>query len=140
MALSHRALRMAMIGNIFYAQQQIIALHQQANGGIRMKKGMIYLIAISALLSALMSGCGESVVKNPNTNAPTTVPDVTMRPEIGEPDVSDGVVKDTDGMITEGDSGSGKNVMDIPDKNAAGTGVGNKANSGATPDKRAGMK
>ena len=105
-----------------------------------MKKGMIYLIAISALLAALMSGCGENVVKNPNTNAPTTVPDVTMRPEIGEPDVSDGVVKDTDGMITEGDSGSGKNVMDIPDNNATGTGVGNKANGGATPDKRAGMK
>lgn len=105
-----------------------------------MKRAMIYLIAISALLTAILSGCGEHAMKNPNPNAPTTTPDVTMQPEIGEPDVSDGVINDTDGMITEGDNGGSKNVMDVPENSTVGTGMTDKANGGAETAKRAGMK
>ena len=63
-----------------------------------------------------------------------------MQPEIGEPDVSDGVVNDTDGVITEGDNGGNMNVMDIPEKGTAGTGATDKAAGGTELEKRAGMK
>ena len=105
-----------------------------------MKRAMIYLISISALLTALLSGCGENIGKNPTATPPATSPDVTMQPEIVEPDVSDGVVKDTDGMITEGDNGGSKNVMDVPEQSKTGTGAAEKAGGGTDIAKSAGVK
>ena len=102
-----------------------------------MKRAMIYLIAISALLTALLSGCGENVGKNPTTTPPASNPNVTMKPEVGEPNVSDGVINDTDGVITEGDNGGSTNVMDIPENKTEDTGVSDKAKIGTDLTKNA---
>ena len=74
---------------------------------------MVYLIAISTLLTALLSGCGET--KRPNTAETTPAPKETMLPADMMPDESDGIVNDTDGIITENDNG--ENLVD-------GTGTG----------------
>ena len=85
-----------------------------------MKRAMVYLIAISALVSALLSGCGEMGTKAPATTpAPsaTVKPQETMLPETMLPDESDGIVKDTDGIIEDSDTGTGTTA----DSGAAGT-------------------
>ena len=68
-----------------------------------MKRAMVYLIAISTLLTALLSGCGE--MKRPGTADPTPAPKETVSPADMMPDESDGIVNDTDGIITEDDNG-----------------------------------
>ena len=52
-----------------------------------MKRAMVYLIALSALVTALLSGCGEMGTKTPTaTAAPTTQPQESMLPESMMPD------------------------------------------------------
>ena len=76
-----------------------------------MKRAMVYLIAISALLTALLSGCGEQRT-NQQTTPPTAAPETTILPETMMPDESDGVVGDTDGIITEDDNGGSLSESD----------------------------
>ena len=70
-----------------------------------MKRAMVYLIAISAVFTVLLSGCGETGTKvPPATAAPTAQPQETLLPESMLPDESDGIVTDKDGIITESDN------------------------------------
>jgi len=72
-----------------------------------MKRAMVYLIALSALAVTLLTGCGE----NRKTPAATATPKPEARqeevvPGTGAPDIDDGIVKDTDGMIEDEDTGA----------------------------------
>jgi len=69
-----------------------------------MKRAMVYLIALSALLTALLTGCGEGRMNQPGTT-PTSAPETTILPEQNMPDETDGIVGDTDGIITKDDNG-----------------------------------
>ena len=63
-----------------------------------MKRAMVYLIAISTLVSALLSGCGEMGTKAP---AAAPAPSATVRPQESMlPDESDGA-----GLYGNGGSG-----------------------------------
>ena len=84
-----------------------------------MKKAMIYICALTLAFSALLSGCGEISRPDGGAAAPTATPEVTVLPESMMPDVADGEVRDRDGIITEGDTGSGTIVP--------GKGIGNSA-------------
>ena len=76
-----------------------------------MKKTMIYILAISALCAALLTGCGETrdyrtdTVNTPdNTGVLPEVDDLV--PDMTEPDMNDGIVNDDNGIITENDNGN----------------------------------
>ena len=87
-----------------------------------MKKAMVYICALSLALSALLAGCGETRRTDGGAATPTPAPEVTVLPENMMPEVADGEVRDRDGIITDGDTGSG-NVL--PE-----TGTGNKTENG----------
>ena len=71
-----------------------------------MRKMMVFVIALSMAAVMLLSGCGEIKGTNGKENAPTATPQQTMRPEDVMPDPNDGVVRDDDGIITDGDTGN----------------------------------
>ena len=73
-----------------------------------MKKAMIYILAFTLAFSALLSGCGEIRGRGGDKTAPTETPEATILPETMMPDPADGEVRDSDGIITDGDSGNGK--------------------------------
>ena len=107
-----------------------------------MKRAMVYLIVLSALMTALLSGCGESKA-NPSDTVPGTVPpaapETTMLPENMLPDESDGVVNDTDGIITEGDNGGSLGGV-TGNGTAGGTTIGGSGStSGGTTGGQGGM-
>ena len=66
-----------------------------------MKSAMVYVLALSLLLTALLSGCGDIRGSNGRTDLPTASPEHTILP-----DPEDGEVRDSDGIITEDDSGT----------------------------------
>ena len=72
-----------------------------------MKKAMIYILALTLAFSALLTGCGEIRGRDDKT-APAETPEATILPETMMPDPADGEVRDSDGIITDDDSGNGK--------------------------------
>ena len=70
-----------------------------------MKKALIYILALSALCAAL-TGCGDTRDERNNTMDPASSPDLLpdmeeLIPGDMEPDMDDGIVNDTDGIITD---------------------------------------
>ena len=71
-----------------------------------MKKTMVYILALSMVFSALLTGCGDKKTGRPNaTPTPTTSPEASILPENMMPDPDDGNVNDDDGIITDDDNG-----------------------------------
>ncbi len=66
-----------------------------------MKSAMVYVLALSILFSALLSGCGEMRGTKGKSGVPTATPAQTLLP-----DPEDGEVRDRDGIITDEDSGA----------------------------------
>ena len=98
-----------------------------------MKRAMVYLIAISAVFTMLLSGCGETNTKVPPATAtPTTQPQETLLPESMMPDESDGIVTDTDGIITEDDNPGTAEEGNGMDGDAVGSADGKIGGSGMT--------
>ncbi len=72
-----------------------------------MKRTMVYVLALTLAFSTLLAGCGErNNAKDGKTGMPTTTPQQTAAPGTMTPDPADGVVRDQDGIITDGDTGS----------------------------------
>ena len=71
-----------------------------------MKKAMVYILALTLAFSTLLAGCGEMGGTNRDKNAPAKTPQATILPETMMPDPADGEVRDSDGIITDNDSGS----------------------------------
>ena len=63
-----------------------------------MKKGIVYILVLAALLS--LCACG-TVEKPAATNAPRP----SGTPMTATPDMNDGIVNDDDGIITDDDTG-----------------------------------
>lgn len=81
-----------------------------------MKKTMVWILVLSVLCAALLTGCGEMAGDGNNTTGrPTSGSDNT--PETMLPDVNDGVVDDTDGIISDFDTG-------LPDDGQTGGAAG----------------
>lgn len=96
-----------------------------------MKKAMVYVIALSLSLTALLTGCGEMRGTDGRTSSPTATPAQTVLPETMMPDPEDGVVRDSDGIITDGDSGTTDgNRTDDAQKYGAGTADSGKTSPG----------
>lgn len=100
-----------------------------------MKKTMACILTLAVLCAALLTGCGETAGDGNNTagtagngnNASNPAADNNV-PETMLPDVNDGIVDDTDGIIN--DPGAGR-----ADNGAAGGAVnGNKTVAGTTPN------
>ncbi len=70
-----------------------------------MKKAMIYICALTLAFSTLLAGCGEM---RDDKTPPAETPQATILPETMMPDPADGEVRDSDGIITDDDSGNGK--------------------------------
>ena len=70
-----------------------------------MKKSMVYVIALTLAFSTFLAGCGEMNGTNGVTK-PTEKPLETILPETMMPKPEDGVVNDTDGIITDSDNGT----------------------------------
>ena len=94
------------------------------DGGYEMKRGMIFVTALALTAALLFSGCGEMRGTDGNALPPTATPAQTMLPETMMPDPQDGVVRDRDGIITDGDSG----------KVTGGTGSGKAADGNNMPN------
>ena len=96
-----------------------------------MKRAMVYLIVLSALVTSLLSGCGESGTNSSGAASGTApaAPETTLLPKNMMPDESDGVVNDTDGMITEGDNGG--SLSGITGNGTAGDSNGSTFNGAA---------
>ena len=96
-----------------------------------MKKTMVYVLALTLAFSTFLAGCGEMRGTDGRTTAPTATPQQTMIPETMMPNPEDGVVRDNDGIITDGDSGNGTgNTPNLPESTMRpGTGAGG-TNSG----------
>lgn len=94
-----------------------------------MKKAMVYILALTMVFSALLSGCGENKGGNATPTAtPTATPSATVPPASMTPAPEDGIVNDEDGIITDDDNGA--DVEDIlpgdgndRTENGAGTGT-----------------
>ena len=72
-----------------------------------MKRTMVYVLALTLAFSTLLAGCGEmNNAKDGKTGMPTATPQQTATPGTMTPDPADGVVRDQDGIITDGDTGS----------------------------------
>ena len=69
-----------------------------------MKRAMVYLLAFTLAFSTMLAGCGE--MGGTDTARPTPTPEVTVLPETAMPDPADGEVRDSDGIITDGDTGA----------------------------------
>lgn len=80
-----------------------------------MKQAVIWPLAISLLAVMFLAGCGEMGGRETDGTAPpagtaNVVPEIDdLLPDAMEPDENDGVVRDADGIITDSDSGYGKN-------------------------------
>ena len=72
-----------------------------------MKKAMIYILALTLAFSTLLAGCGEMRGTNNDKTPPSETPETTVLPETMMPDPADGEIRDSDGIITDGDSGNG---------------------------------
>ena len=81
-----------------------------------MKRAMVYILAMTMVFSVMLSGCGENRTNEP-TATPTEKPEMTIVPENMMPEVQDGEVKDSDGVITGSDTGNG--VLDPEQRGAA---------------------
>ncbi len=86
-----------------------------------MKKGMIYVAALTLCIAIALAGCGEMRSTDGGAVPPTSTPVQTMLPETMMPQPEDGVVRDRDGIITDGDSGT---VSDGAESGSAGNGTG----------------
>ena len=94
-----------------------------------MKKAMVYVIALTLALSALLAGCGETRRTDGEATAPTATPQQTMVPESMMPNPEDGIVRDGDGIITDGDTGGTGGAAPT----APNTGANPVTGSGTTP-------
>ena len=63
-----------------------------------MKKGIVYILVLAALLS--LCACGAA-----NKPAATKAPMPSGSPMTATPDMNDGIVNDDDGIITDDDTG-----------------------------------
>lgn len=68
-----------------------------------MKKTMVWTLALAVLCAALLTGCGEMAGDGNGNNTPASPSDGA--PETMLPDVNDGLVDDTDGIINDDDTG-----------------------------------
>ena len=100
-----------------------------------MKKTMVRLLVLTVLCAALLAGCGETAGNGNNTsgtagsgnNAPGAVASGSDNaPETMLPDVNDGFVDDTDGIITDGDTGR-------TDDSAADGAINGNSTAGGAP-------
>ncbi len=71
-----------------------------------MKRTMVFALALTLAFSTLLAGCGEMNGTGGKTGLPTPTPQQTAAPGTMTPDPADGVVRDQDGIITDGDTGS----------------------------------
>ena len=79
-----------------------------------MKKTMVWVLTLTVLCAALLAGCGETAGDgNGNNTTGTPASPSDGAPETMLPDVNDGLVDDTDGIITDDDA-------DWADNGAAG--------------------
>ena len=108
-----------------------------------MKKVMVFVLALSLALSAMLAGCGEMRGRDDRTTAPTATPKQTIVPDTTTPDPQDGIVRDDDGIITESDSGGAAgNTPEAPansarpDTGTSGTNSGTAASGNALSAKR----
>ncbi len=93
-----------------------------------MKKATAFLLCAAAL-TAILSGCGYMGMAG-DVPSQTEIPAVSASPAVVTPDPGDGIVRDDDGIITDGDTGRGTGTR--PNTGTAGTGTtGNNANNGA---------
>ena len=96
-----------------------------------MKRSIAILLG-AALLTLLLSGCGEMKTDRPAVSA-TPIPETTLIPEEMMPDPEDGVVNDGDGVIEPGDNGTQAGA----DKgNTAGGGNSDNGNTGSSADSK----
>jgi len=102
-------------------------------GGEKMKRGMVFVTALALAATVLFAGCGEMRGTDGNTVPPTGTPAQTMLPETMMPDPEDGVVRDRDGIITDGDSGTVNGSTDGSGVNG-NTGSGTAANGKVMPN------
>ena len=90
-----------------------------AFGGETMKKTMVYVIALTLVLSTFLAGCGEMRGSDDRSTLPSATPQQTLLPETMMPNPEDGVVRDNDGIITDNDTGSTTgNTTHVPEGSA----------------------
>ena len=75
-----------------------------------MRKAAVYIL-LPVMILAFVSGCGMS---DPGKNKPASSPMVSASP-MTTPDVSDGIVHDKDGIITDEDHGEIPGTSASPD-------------------------
>ena len=92
-----------------------------------MRKAMVYILALTLAFSALLAGCGENS-SDRNSTRETQKPQTSSTPETMMPDPEDGVVKDRDGIITDGDTGGVLDDNILTDGNGTGNGNGGMMN------------
>lgn len=71
-----------------------------------MKRAMVYLLALTLAFSTMLAGCGEMRGTDADHTRPAETPAPTVLPETVVPDPADGEIRDSDGIITDGDSGA----------------------------------
>ena len=105
-----------------------------------MKRSIAILIA-AALLTLLLTGCGETVAERPSDTA-LPGPETTLLPESMMPDPEDGLVNDQDGIIEPGDngvtSGTGTSTQGTSGSVTSGTGTSTYGTSGSMTSGSAG--
>ena len=99
-----------------------------------MKKTMILVLALAMLAVSLLSGCGGTEgTRGDQQRAPEStgiLPQVDdVVPDIKEPEMDDGLVDDTDGIITEREPGADTGARPHTD---TGGSIGNGNGTGAT--------
>lgn len=93
-----------------------------------MKKTMAWVLVLGVLCAALLTGCGETAGDgNGNNTTDTPASGSDNVPETMLPDVNDGVVDDTDGIIGDGDT-------DWADNGATGGAAGGNTTAGGAPE------
>ena len=115
-----------------------------------MRKAMVYILALTLAFSTLLAGCGENTKDRDGTKE-TQKPQTSAAPETMMPDPEDGVVKDDDGIITDGDTGSvtddnvlnndgsREGVIGGMDNGITGNGMGNGTGNGTANGATGGM-
>ena len=96
-----------------------------------MKKAMVYILALTLAFSALLAGCGENSSDRSSTRE-TPKPQTSSAPETMMPDPEDGVVKDDDGIITDGDTGGILDDNILTDGSGTENGIGGMMNGNGT--------
>ena len=107
-----------------------------------MKRTMVFVLALTLAFSTLLAGCGEmNNAKDGKTGMPTATPQQTAAPGTVTPDPADGVVRDKDGIITDGDTGNPatsapQSVLPESSQRPAGGTAGNGGTGAASSAKR----